>query len=810
MWSDCTWANRVSRSLLAVLLLCSSAAVGQTLERLVPAKPTRGEMSKAATTNRVVVKFREGSGIRLRGGDLVAAPGTDLTELRNTLLGAGITPGQMRRLHARPERELDDERAAAKRRSGRDLADLNLYYVVKLAPGANAAGVAERLNRSPTIEFAEPELKPSPLPVDLSPTTSNLSRSQGYRSPPPGGVGALDPASVPGSDGTGISVVDIEYDWVLNHEDLELPASANIDSATLSDPFHPRRVVTAQQFWARLGAGGTPMASPASTGRPHDGRPVEHERIRLQRGAGDRPGDRNAGGRGRHFDRAAGAGLRRELQVGPGRLRSGRVLAVQLRRARDRHGQGIVVIETAGNGTVNLDGPSCGGLFNRSTRDSGAIIVGAGDSAARSRLWYSSHGSRVDVQGWGNSITTTGYGDAFNHPGDIRQRYTHVFGGTSGAAPIVTGSVLALQGALKARGLALATPAEMREALVVTGTAQTGTEHIGPLPNIKAALDRLLERRGALPGWKPWVSRGGNLASFPECELAGSGIGCWARSVAGTLLWNRSADGNTWSGWTDLGGIPTGAPDCLVRGSRIDCFVTTSLKKLAQKTYNGTAWGAWVDLGGAVVARPSCVPAASGLALDCFATGTNNALWRRQFDGTAWKAWQSVGGSTTLRPSCVRRGTGIDCFVVDASKNLKTRRLSGGTWGAWTQLATGVATAPQCLVASGKMDCFAQSGGRQLLKGYHNGTSWGTWTNLGGDVSGEPHCNRSSTGFDCYWPTSTSRLVRRQRSGTTWLAQEDLGGTVQQRPVCLPGSDGTRIDCMVRGTDNTLRQRSYY
>jgi hypothetical protein len=131
---------------------------------------------------------------------------------------------------------------------------------------------------------------------------------------------------------------------------------------------------------------------------------------------------------------------------------------------------GIIVVEAAGNGSVNLDDQSCNGLFNRSTRDSGAIIVGAGDPSTRARLYFSSYGSRVDVQGWGQSVTTSGYGGAFD-PGDIRQRYTHSFNGTSSASPIVAGSVLAVQGALKARGVALATPSEMRETLVLTGTA---------------------------------------------------------------------------------------------------------------------------------------------------------------------------------------------------------------------------------------------------------------------------------------------------------------------------------------------------
>ena len=38
-----------------------------------------------------------------------------------------------------------------------------------------------------------------------------------------------------------------------------------------------------------------------------------------------------------------------------------------------------VVVEAAGNGAVELDAPECEGWFDRSVRDSGAIIVGAGE-----------------------------------------------------------------------------------------------------------------------------------------------------------------------------------------------------------------------------------------------------------------------------------------------------------------------------------------------------------------------------------------------------------------------------------------------
>jgi subtilisin family serine protease len=151
--------------------------------------------------------------------------------------------------------------------------------------------------------------------------------------------------------------------------------------------------------------------------------------------------------------------------------------------------KGIIVVAAAGNGAVDLDGANCQGKFDTSVRKTRANIVGAGSSTDHARLGFSSYGSRVDLQGWGQNVTTTGYGGAFD-PGDSRQRYTHTFSGTSSATPIVAGAVLAIQGVVKQCGLPPLTPSQIRDAMVSTGTPQSPAVagHIGPLPRIKQAL----------------------------------------------------------------------------------------------------------------------------------------------------------------------------------------------------------------------------------------------------------------------------------------------------------------------------------
>src|SRR5205085_10068201 len=74
--------------------------------------------------------------------------------------------------------------------------------------------------------------------------------------------------------------------------------------------------------------------------------------------------------------------------------------------------RGIIVVEAAGNGSMNLDSSIYGGAFNRAVRDSGAIVVGAGTSfGGRAPECWTNFGSRVDVQGWGDSVATPGGGD---------------------------------------------------------------------------------------------------------------------------------------------------------------------------------------------------------------------------------------------------------------------------------------------------------------------------------------------------------------------------------------------------------------
>lgn len=150
---------------------------------------------------------------------------------------------------------------------------------------------------------------------------------------------------------------------------------------------------------------------------------------------------------------------------------------------------GIVIIAAAGNGNENLDAPQYATYRNRG--DSGAIIVGAGSSdLSHDKLYFSTYGQRVDVQGWGLNVISSGYGDAYKIDDDFNQQYTW-FSGTSSATPIVASCAVVLQSRYHAVTGRYMNGLELRELLKSTGTSQGSGGNVGPLPNMPQALAAL-------------------------------------------------------------------------------------------------------------------------------------------------------------------------------------------------------------------------------------------------------------------------------------------------------------------------------
>lgn len=155
---------------------------------------------------------------------------------------------------------------------------------------------------------------------------------------------------------------------------------------------------------------------------------------------------------------------------------------------------GIIVVAAAGNGKQNLDWPFYEEYMARG--DNGSIIVGAAERVGRKKASFTTFGSRVNLIGYGDwSIYTTGYGDLLNE--GPHADYTKTFSGTSSSTPIVASAVIAVQSFSKKHIGKTLTPIEMRDLLIETGTPSgEGWTKNTPLPNVKAAIEKLIEDHG--------------------------------------------------------------------------------------------------------------------------------------------------------------------------------------------------------------------------------------------------------------------------------------------------------------------------
>ncbi|MCE9574386.1 MAG: S8 family serine peptidase [Deltaproteobacteria bacterium] len=318
--------------------------------------------------------------------------------------------------------------------------------------------------------------------TDDRPTPSWLS-GQRYLAPAPDGIDAIAGWARPGGAGQAVRLAVVEHRSVSAHEDLPAdriaierrgsgsPAALGVLIAT-DDGRGVTGIVPAVPWTIVVGEDRGSLAQ-AIERAAHDLRAGDVLLIDVE-------GELAS-------DRAEGARL--PVEYWPSSF-----AVIQAATAR-----GVIVVEAAGDDGIDLDDPRYGRAFDRRVRDSGAILVGAGapaGPAARSRLGFSNHGARVDLQGWGAQVTTIGGGDLQRtRDWDSRARdYTAVAGGTGTAAAIVAGAAAQIASVYRAaHGEAIA-PAQLRALLVATGTPQVDapgaplSEHIGPLPNVQAAL----------------------------------------------------------------------------------------------------------------------------------------------------------------------------------------------------------------------------------------------------------------------------------------------------------------------------------
>ncbi len=442
----------------------------------------------------IEVMFAQDSEVRLRGGALVDLKTDALTGVNEVL--AKAVSVEWYRICDVPEERLNQIQSRGEANTGKPLYNLNNIYRLRISKDKDMDvwEVSRELEALPGVMLARPVPKPMPLPWP-----GYYEPQQGYLDPASSTPTGIDAKYAwgwwPGGDGAGVTICDLEYSWNYNHGDLTKAPGSQINSNVV-DPFGDNNhgtavigeLVSDKAAWgttgicynANLKTCGTYYGSPTPSWNVPGAMAVAITKL----SAGDvilleQQWDYNGSN--------GFVPIEWWLDYSPNPQSYNGVYAA----IENAIANGINVVQAGGNGNLDTDLLTWYG-------NSGAIIVGAGGAypggtwteGDLQRLSFSSYGSRFDLQGWGEDVVSTGYGDLWWADG-VNYYYTSIFSGTSSAAPIVAGAVACCVGYWKQYiSPSLPSPEYIRNVLISTGTPQITPPagHIGPRPDLLAAF----------------------------------------------------------------------------------------------------------------------------------------------------------------------------------------------------------------------------------------------------------------------------------------------------------------------------------
>lgn len=461
------------------------------------------------------------------GGELIEEP--DGVLVSRPLVNS---PGRDRKATLWAIRKLEEKAATT---GFRPRHGLGLYWRVDCRPHTELVGeILARFNALAEVDLSYREVRALDTAFNFGDVTGQaLEEDQGYFDPAPVGIGAGWLKRYLGTAKRHLTLVDLEQGWHAGqrpggqspHQDLENLTARAIDLMVFGENRDDDESGAGNHGTAVLGqlaaAGGANelRVRGAATGYAHF-HLASHYRVRP-RLAGQTERDNPFPGTNGHVAAAIVNSLVEQPSQDPDRkfenpLTKGDVLLLEVQRGRlpteiDEAdldairlatALGVIVVEAAGNGNFNLDlcvDPQTGRTLRRGASgfvDSGAILVGASFSALpHDRAPFSNYGSRVDCFGWGEGVTSCGYGDLSGE--SAVDFYTNTFNGTSSAAPIIAAAAVLLQCLHLGQTGNPLLPLAMRALLAnrATGTPQGPNVggHIGVMPNLEAIAQGVLQ-----------------------------------------------------------------------------------------------------------------------------------------------------------------------------------------------------------------------------------------------------------------------------------------------------------------------------
>jgi len=373
---------------------------------------------------------------------------------------------------------------------GYSIPDLFSYYFIECDFDDDNEKTIEVLRNNSSIEFAYLERNSSIVP-HFHTKAKPLGCYQGYLADAPLGIGAGYAWEKKGGSGDGtVKFVDVEKGWLFDHESLDFEKTP--DSGFINEAFGDHGVAVMGIIMMKDGGSGAKGITPM----------VKGSVMSVYRGDGKLNTPDAIVSALTYLD--AGDILLLETQV-VNPEDSYRLWPLEIREAnfdmiRLATALGITVIEPAGNGNIysssgndlneftDYMGRKILNRHHRDFKDSGAIMVAAATSEVpHNRMHFTNYGNRVDCYSWGENILTAGL-----HPrssGMANNTYTYQFGGTSGAAAIIAGAAISLQGMIEANFQRRLNPLQMR---AILGDPEYGTSAEGEI-GVMLDLEKIIK-----------------------------------------------------------------------------------------------------------------------------------------------------------------------------------------------------------------------------------------------------------------------------------------------------------------------------